>query len=254
MLDALPAQPRSSAGVPPGAELLEVRGVTYKAAGRTLIDHIDLVLRPGTLTVILGPNGAGKSLLLRLMHGLLTPNSGEILWRGGANTLETRRRQAMVFQDPVMLRRSAKANIVHALKLRGVARTQRFARATRALEESGLAHLADSPARRMSGGEQQRLAIARALALEPEIIFLDEPTTSLDPASVKAIESIIAGTRDRGVKIVLVTHDVGQARRLGGEIVFLNQGRITETGPVSAFFRKPESRAARQFLAGEIVE
>ncbi len=250
MLDALKIQPRTGAN----AVLLDVRGVTYKAAGRALIDQIDLSLRPGAPTLILGPNGAGKSLLLRLMHGLLTPHSGEILWRGGANSLETRRCQAMVFQDPVMLRRSAKANIVHALKLRGVSRAEREERTMKALATAGLAHLAGSPARRMSGGEQQRLAMARALALEPEIIFLDEPTTSLDPASVKAIESLIKDTRDRGVKIVLVTHDVGQARRLGGEIVFLNKGRITETRPASAFFRKPESRAARQFLAGGIVE
>ena len=254
MLDAVPARPRANADARPGAALLEVRDVTYKADGRTLIDHIDLSLRPGAPTLILGPNGAGKSLLLRPMPGPLTPHSGENLWRGGANSLETRRRQAMVFQDPVMLRRSAKANIVHALKLRRVPREQRSARAAQALETSGLAHLAGSPARRMSGGEQQRLAMARALALEPEIIFLDEPTASLDPASVKAIENLIADTQGRGVKIVLVTHDVGQARRLGGEIVFLNKGRITETGPAAAFFRKPESRAARQFLAGEIVE
>ena len=160
----------------------------------------------------------------------------------------------MVFQDPVMLRRSAKANIVHALKLRGVPRSLRTARAAQALETSGLSHLAESPARRMSGGEQQRLAMARALALEPEIIFLDEPTASLDPASVKAIERLIADTREQGVKIVLVTHDVGQARRLGGDIVFLNKGQVTETGPASAFFRKPANRAARQFLAGEIVD
>ena len=254
MLEAVQTRPRANAGAVPPEKLLEVRGVTYKAAGRILIDKIDLSLAPGAPTLILGPNGAGKSLLLRLMHGLLTPQSGEILWRGGACSLETRRCQAMVFQDPVMLRRSARANILHALKLRGVPRAQREGRAAKALETSGLAHLADAPARRMSGGEQQRLAMARALALEPEIIFLDEPTTSLDPASVKAIESLIASTRDKGVKIVLVTHDVGQARRLGGEIIFLNKGRIAETGPASAFFSKPESRAARQFLAGEIVE
>ncbi|MFQ5627060.1 MAG: ATP-binding cassette domain-containing protein [Methyloligellaceae bacterium] len=234
--------------------LLEVRGVTFEAGGRTLIDHIDLVLRRGTLTVILGPNGAGKSLLLRLMHGLLTPASGEILMRGEASTRQTRRGQAMVFQDPVLLRRSAKANIAHALKLHGAGSTERRTRAATALEEAGLAHLANSPARRLSGGEQQRLALARALALEPEIIFLDEPTASLDPASVKAIEGVIASTHARGVKVVLVTHDVGQARRLAGEVVFLNRGKITEAGPATAFFNTPKSAPARQFLAGEIVE
>ncbi len=235
-------------------ELLELRGVTFEAGGRTLVDHIDLALRPGILTVILGPNGAGKSLVLRLMHGLLTPASGEILMPDAGANGHTRRDQAMVFQDPVLLRRSAKANITHALKLRGVSRAERNARATIALEEAGLAHLADSPARRLSGGEQQRLALARALALEPKILFLDEPTASLDPASAKAIEWVIGDTHARGVKVVLVTHDIGQAKRLAGEVVFLNRGKVTEISPARSFFKRPESTPAWQFLAGEIVE
>lgn len=236
-----------------GLTLLEVRGVTFEAEGRTLVDHIDLALRPGILTVLLGPNGAGKSLLLRLMHGLLAPDSGEIHMPGAGAIRRTRRDQAMVFQAPVLLRRSAKANITHALKLRGVSRARRNARAKTALEEAGLAHLADSPARRLSGGEQQRLALARALALEPKILFLDEPTASLDPASTKAIEGVIGDTHDRGVKVVLVTHDVGQARRLAGEVVFLNRGKVTEISPAKTFFKRPKSVSARQFLAGEIV-
>lgn len=234
--------------------LLEVRGVSYEAGGRMLIDQIDLTLRPGALTVILGPNGAGKSLLLRLMHGLLAPIAGEILFNGAMGTRQARRNQAMVFQDPVLLRRSALANITHALKLHGVDREARKARAMAALEAAGLVDLARSPARRLSGGEQQRLALARALATEPDIIFLDEPTASLDPASVKAIEAVIADTHSRGVKVVLVTHDVGQARRLADEIVFLNRGKISEAGLATDFFRKPVSYAARQFLSGEIVE
>ncbi len=238
----------------PEPDLLEVRGVTFKAGGRMLVDHIDLALRPGIVTVILGPNGAGKSLLLRLMHGLLTPASGEILMPGAGTTAQTRRGQAMVFQAPVLLHRSAKANIAYALKLRGVSRAERNARAITALEQAGLAHLADSPARRLSGGEQQRLALARALALEPKILFLDEPTASLDPASAKAIEGVIGDTHARGVKVVLVTHDVGQAKRLAGEVVFLNRGKVTEISPAKSFFKRPESVSARQFLAGEIVE
>ena len=219
-----------------------------------LVDHIDLALRPGIVTVILGPNGAGKSLLLRLMHGLLTPASGEILMPGAGATAQTRRGQARVFQAPVLLRRSAKANIAYALKLRGVSRAERNARAITALEQAGLAHLADSPARRLSGGEQQRLALARALALEPTILFLDEPTASLDPASARAIEGVIGDTHARGVKVVLVTHDVGQAKRLAGEVVFLNRGKVTEISPAKSFFKRHESVPARQFLAGESVE
>ncbi len=232
---------------------VEARGLVFEAGGRRLIDGVGLLLRRGLRTVIMGPNGAGKSLLLRLLHGLLQPDAGIILWAGQVADPAIRRRQAMVFQRPVLLRRSAIGNLQHALAARGVAFTTRTARAREMLEIAGLAELAHSPARRLSGGEQQRLALARALALEPEILFLDEPAANLDPASTLAIEGLIQRAHDDGVKIVLVTHDLGQARRLADEIVFLHQGRVEEQAAAARFFTAPVSARAEAFLAGRIV-
>ena len=232
---------------------LEAHGVAFEAGGRRLIDGIDLVLRPGVRTVVMGPNGAGKSLLLRLLHGLLEPSAGEVLWGGRPTDTAIRLRQAMVFQRPVLLRRSALANVTHALRARGVPRRERQLRAERTLAAAGLGGLVRTPARLLSGGEQQRLALARALSLEPDVLFLDEPTASLDPASTLAIEELIQGAHDAGTKTVLVTHDVGQARRLADEVVFLHRGRLTEQSPAGSFFDAPASAAARAFLEGRLV-
>jgi tungstate transport system ATP-binding protein len=239
---------------PPILPLL-LEGVTYAVAGRTLIESISLAIEAGPRTVILGPNGAGKSLLLRLCHGLIPPSAGRIAWRGAGAAVEgsVRQRQAMVFQRPVLLRRSAGANVDYALGLRGLARAIRRERVAEALDRVGLTALAGRPARILSGGEQQRLALARAWALRPEILFLDEPTASLDPAATRAVEQIIDAFHAAGTKIVMTTHDLGQARRLADEIVFLHQGRIAEHREAAAFFDRPASPAARAFLTGDLL-
>jgi tungstate transport system ATP-binding protein len=203
----------------------------------------------GPRTVILGPNGAGKSVLMRLCHGLLVPTSGSIVWRGAVNG---RTRQAMVFQRPVMLRRSALANIAYGLKLAGISPRERALRARDVLEAVGLADIASRPARVLSGGEQQRVALARAWALGPEVLFLDEPTANLDPGATRDIETLIGQIRAGGTKIVMTTHNLGQAKRLGDEILFLNQGRLVERTPVSQFFTKPASAEAEAFIRGEL--
>lgn len=228
----------------------DARGLCFEAGGELLIDHVDLKLGPGAVTVIMGPNGAGKTILVRLLHGMLEPSAGEILWGGRALCEETRKRQAMVFQTPVLLRRSVEANIAFALRLHG---ENGHARCMQILEEAGLADKARQPARLLSGGERQRLAIARALAADPEVLFLDEATASLDPGSVLAIEETVLSARDRGVKIIFITHDIGQARRLGDDIVFMHQGRVVERAQAQDFFEQPASRAARDYLAGRIV-
>jgi tungstate transport system ATP-binding protein len=225
--------------------------VVFAVGDRRIIDGVSLLLEAGPRTVIVGPNGAGKSVLLRLCHGLLNPTSGTIRWA----SLESPggpRRQAMVFQRPVLLRRTAVANVAYALAIAGVPRVQRMPRALDALRRVGLAHLAKHPARVLSGGEQQRLALARAWALSPEVLFLDEPTASLDPGATQEIEKGIAAVHASGTKIVLVTHNLGQARRLGDEILFLHQGRIAERAPADRFFKQPASREAAQFLEGEL--
>jgi tungstate transport system ATP-binding protein len=208
-------------------------------------------LDAGPRTVILGPNGAGKSVLLRLCHGLLTPTGGTIAWNapeiaGGP------RRQAMVFQRPVMLRRSALGNVAYALKLSGVSRRERDERAMEALRKVGLEALARHSARELSGGEQQRLALARVWALRPQVLFLDEPTASLDPGATHEIEKVILALHAAGTKIVMVTHNLGQAHRLGDEILFLHQGRLVERAPADRFFKHPASPEAAQFLEGEL--
>jgi tungstate transport system ATP-binding protein len=225
--------------------------VVFAVGDRRIIDGVSLLLEAGPRTVIVGPNGAGKSVLLRLCHGLLNPTSGTIRW-ASLESPAGPRRQAMVFQRPVLLRRTAVANVAYALAIAGVPRVQRMPRALDALRRVGLAHLAKHPARVLSGGEQQRLALARAWALSPEVLFLDEPTASLDPGATQEIEKGIAAVHASGTKIVLVTHNLGQARRLGDEILFLHQGRIAERAPADRFFKQPASREAAQFLEGEL--
>ena len=213
---------------------------------RDIIQPLTLEIEAGPSTIILGANGAGKSVLMRLMHGLLTPTDGRLSWAGD----NPRRHQAMVFQRPVMLRRSALANVVYALELAGTPDARRAA--MDALTEVGLAHLAHRPARVLSGGEQQRLALARAWALHPQVLFLDEPTASLDPGATREIEAIIRAFDVAGTKIVMATHNLGQARRLGDEVLFLHQGRLVERAPVDRFFRQPASAEAAAFIKGEL--
>lgn len=234
---------------------LRLEEVAYEAGGRTLIEPVSLDIARGARTLLLGPNGAGKSLLLRLCHGLIRPSRGRIIWQGvaanggGAALLH---RQAMVFQRPVMLRRSALANVEYALKLRGIGRNARRDRAREMLVRTGLAPLAHMPARALSGGEQQRLALARAWAIEPEILFLDEPTANLDPSAVKMVEEIIGAIHAAGTKIVMTTHDLGQAHRLADEIIFLHRGRVVERRDTDSFFASPETEAARAFVEGRL--
>jgi len=230
---------------------LVLRDVVFSAGGHRIIDGVTLTLEAGVRTVIVGPNGAGKSVLLRLCHGLLQPTSGSIRWSAPEQP-GAPRRQAMVFQRPVLLRRSALANVVYALRVAGVPRRQREPRAREALRSVGLEALARHPARVLSGGEQQRLALARVWALRPELLFLDEPTASLDPGATQEIERVIAALHAAGTKIVMVTHNLGQARRLGDEIVFLHQGQALERAPADRFFLRPESPEAARFLQGQL--
>jgi tungstate transport system ATP-binding protein len=230
---------------------LTLSGVTFSAGGGTILEGIDLVLGPGPRTIILGPNGAGKSVLMRICHGLLAPTSGLVRWANAERPGEPRR-QAMVFQRPVVLRRSVLGNLVFALAVAGVPRDQRIGHAHRALDAVGLSSVAGRPARVLSGGEQQRLALARAWALAPEVLFLDEPTANLDPGATRQIESIVEAIHAEGTKIVMITHNLGQARRLGDEIVFLDRGSIRERAPADRFFDAPATPEADAFLKGEL--
>ncbi|HZR69058.1 MAG TPA: ATP-binding cassette domain-containing protein [Burkholderiales bacterium] len=230
---------------------LRIDEVSFVAGGRVILDRVSATIDAGPRSVILGANGAGKSVLMRICHGLLAPTSGSARWTG-AELPGSPRRQAMVFQRPVMLRRSAIDNVIYALNVAGVPADERHRRAWSALERVGLAALAARPARVLSGGEQQRLALARAWALVPEVLFLDEPTASLDPTAAREVESIIAAIHAAGTKIIMTTHNLGQARRLGDEILFLDRGRLLERAPVERFFSQPQTAQADAFIKGEL--
>ncbi|MDI1265746.1 MAG: ATP-binding cassette domain-containing protein, partial [bacterium] len=203
-------------------------GVSVTAGDVTILDNLALTLVPGAPTVLIGPNGSGKTTLLRVAMGLLSPTQGRVTWGGRENVRPLKR--AIVFQRPAMLRRSAAANVRFALNAAGISRAEHARRTGELLELVGLSGLAERGARRMSGGEQQRLALARALARDPAVLFLDEPTASLDPVATKAVEDIIRAVSRRNIKIVMTTHDLGEARRLAGDIVLLHRGRVVETG------------------------
>ncbi|MCP5152792.1 MAG: ATP-binding cassette domain-containing protein [Ectothiorhodospiraceae bacterium] len=256
MADAGVVDPRlDDAGlVAGGVAPLCCSGVGLARGGRVLLDDVTLELarRPG-VTVILGPNGAGKSLLLRVVAGLVEPDRGRVRWGPRPPDRSRATRIGFVFQKPVMLRRSVLANVTYALRAAGVPRHEREARARSLLAAGDLGHLERVSARVLSGGEQQRVALVRALATKPEALLLDEPTASLDPRSTQAIEALVRATRAAGVGVVLVTHDLGQARRLADEVVFIHRGRVLEQAPAACFFDAPSTAAAREFLDGGLV-
>ncbi len=217
----------------------------------TILDNISLLIGAGAPTVLIGPNGSGKTTLLRAAMGLIPVSRGRVTWAGCEVSPPTRR--AILLQRPVMLRRSVGGNVRYALGAAGVPRAEHEQRTAEMLALVGLNGLQRRPARRLSGGEQQRLALARALARDPALLFLDEPTASLDPYATKAIEDVVREITARGFKVVISTHDLGQAKRVGGEIVLLHCGRLVETGSAAEFFANPRTQEAKKFIAGELL-
>ena len=231
---------------------LELSQVSYQVGHQRLLKDVTCTLDADDITIIVGPNGAGKSLLLRLCHGLLEPSAGAIEWSGAAGR-NPQNYQAMVFQRPVLLRRSVQANIEFALALRKVPRRRRRALVEEALRRAGLNRFATTSARVLSFGEQQRLALARSWALRPQVLFLDEPTASLDPAATHVIEEVILAMKNEGTKIIMSTHDLGQARRLADEVMFIHRGRLMEKADAEEFFAGPKNDLAQAFLRGELL-
>jgi len=227
---------------------LKLNNIEFKADGVRLIKDFTCTFDQGPRSVIIGPNGAGKSLLLRLCHGLIMPSNGQITWAHDPHT-----KQAMVFQRPVMLRRSVTANIDFALKLNHVARSDRTNIIDDVLSQTGLRRLADKPARVLSFGEQQKLALARAWALKPEVLFLDEPTASLDPSATHSVEQIINAIHAQGTRIIMTTHDLGQAKRLADEVLFIHRGRLLEKSLAKPFFEQPKNDLAEAFVNGDLL-
>ncbi len=239
--------------VPDMVRCLSVLNLQIARNGKALLQVPHLSLDGPGPTLILGPNGAGKSLLLRCLHGLIAPDRGRVEQDGAVLGAEHKARQAMVFQQPVLLRRSVAANLDFVLKRQGILRQTRKARIEELLAEGGLEDKARQSARSLSGGEAQRLAILRALALDPETLFLDEPTSALDPSATQTIERMILRASSRGVRIVMVTHDIGQARRLAADIVMMQGGQVVEHGAAKQVLDAPESVASRRYLSGGLV-
>lgn len=225
--------------------------VSLTAGATTILERVNLTIGPGAPTLILGPNGSGKTSLLRLCMGLVEPSKGAVTWGGRTDAGPERR--AILFQKPVMLRRSAAANVAYGLARAGCPRGLRARRTEELLERVGLGALASRPARRLSGGEQQRLALARALGRQPEILLLDEPTASLDPAATRFVEEIILAAAHSGTKIVMASHDLGQVRRLAGDVVFLVRGRLFEHAAAGDFLDRPATPQAAAFVRGDLV-
>jgi tungstate transport system ATP-binding protein len=225
--------------------------VVITAGSTSILQNVSITFGAGPPTVLIGPNGAGKTTLLRAAMGLLSASRGTITW--GSHPATSPIRRAIMFQHPVMLRRSAEGNIRYALATAGVANEHREIRTHELLSLVGLRGLASRPARKLSGGEKQRLALARALARDPAVLFLDEPTASLDPAATQLIEELIKTISAQGIKVVMATHDLAEARRIAGEIILLHRGRVIESAPAERFFPAPETPEARKFIAGELL-
>lgn len=232
----------------PKKNILKVEHAVVSRAGSNKLDGVNFSVDDKGITALLGPNGAGKSLILRLIAGLIKPDSGYCYIAP-----EMKDRVALVFQKPVLLRRSVKANLEHALKIYGVPKTARSGRIAELLVMADLTAQAETPARSLSGGEQQRLAMARALASDPKMLLLDEPAASLDPRSTADIESLTLKSAEAGIKVILVSHDYAQARRLADDVLFLNRGRICEHTPASTFFEAPTSEEARSYVDGALL-
>ena len=198
----------------------------------------------------MGPNGAGKSLFVRCLHGLSQPDSGRILFAGDELNRTHRKSQALIFQKPVLLKRSVRQNLEFVRTLHKADNTVSI---ELALRNVGLSKLASQPANQLSGGERQRLALARALMMQPEVLFLDEACANLDPASVAKIETVLRQASKDGQKIILITHDIAQAKRLADEVIFLHHGALCEHTPARVFFQSPKSQAARAYLDGQIL-
>jgi tungstate transport system ATP-binding protein len=231
---------------------LAVRDLSYAINGKVLLDGVSFRLEDQRRTVILGPNGAGKSVLMRLCHGLLRPSTGSIRW-ANSPPREAMRCRAMVFQKPVVLRRSVAANIEHPLAVRRIPRSRRAVLVDTALGHAGLEHKASQAARTLSGGEQQRLVIARAAVLQPEVLLLDEPTSNLDPEATRGVEELIRSIEAGGTKIIMTTHDITQARRLAQDVLFLHRGALLEHSAAPEFFDSPAHPAAHRFLEGALL-
>ncbi len=236
------------------SDLLPVtaKGAVVRKGGKTILGPIDLAISGKGTTIVMGPNGSGKTTLLRLLHGLDRARDGSVSWNGARE--DAHAAQAFIFQTPKMMRRSVLDNIAYPLRVRGASRKQARIKAEDWATRIGLGDALNRDAQALSGGERQKLALARALVTEPAILFLDEPTTNLDGGSTREIEDILSQALDTGTRLIMATHDIGQARRLADEVIFIHRGTMSAHQRATAFFEAPASQSAAAYLRGDIVE
>ena len=231
---------------------LKLANVSVKRRGKRLIGPVDFDLAPSGLTIIVGPNGSGKTTLLRVMHGVERTSEGAVTW--AVEDEEARHHQSYVFQSPIMLRRSVADNLRYPLRLAHVPKDDADARISHWAARIGLQDALSTPATRLSGGEKQKLALARALIRRPEVLFLDEPCANLDGPSTRDIEALLREALDAGTRVIMTTHDMGQAKRLASDAIFMLHGRIKESAPASNFFDDPQTPELQAFFRGDIIE
>ncbi|MDG2474301.1 MAG: ATP-binding cassette domain-containing protein [Paracoccaceae bacterium] len=229
---------------------ISLNNIAYHKNGNQIISETSLTIKSKGITVIMGPNGSGKSVLVRLLHGLLVPTKGVIYYGKHPLKKSIRKKQAMVFQTPTLLKRTVLANMTFVNSIRG---RIDLTYCKNILKLLSLEKFQSYPAQLLSAGEKQRLALARALILQPHILFLDEPTANLDPSSIHLIEQILKNVRESGVKIIFITHDIGQAKRIADDIIFINKGKILEYTNTSLFFQKPQNKETAAYLEGELI-
>jgi tungstate transport system ATP-binding protein len=229
-----------------------LEGVQVKRRGKTILGPITYDLQTDGITIVLGPNGAGKTTFLKVLHGVARLSDGQVTW--SVPDEDARQSQAYVFQSPIMLRRTVRQNLAYPLQLIGMPKPEIARRVTDWAAKIGLTEALDRAAPRLSGGEKQKLALGRALIRDPKVVFLDEPCANLDGRSTREIEALLLTANRAGTRIIMSTHNLGQARRLAHDVIFLRGGQIHESGAADAFFAQPDTAEAGAFLQGDIVE
>ncbi|PZX46170.1 tungstate transport system ATP-binding protein [Roseinatronobacter thiooxidans] len=230
---------------------LTLEDIEIRRNGKRLLGPVSWVLDGAGISILMGPNGSGKTTFLRAMHGIERISGGRIRW--AAQAPEVQQAQAFVFQAPIMMRRTVRDSIAYPLRLRGVSRAQARSAAEEWAARVGLGAALARPAMVLSGGEKQKLALARALVTAPQLLFLDEPCANLDGRATHDIEHILQDACKAGTRVVMSTHDIGQARRLADDVLFLHDGRLLETAPKDQFFTRPATPEGAAFLKGDLL-
>jgi|Deesub1362A_J573_1020465.scaffolds.fasta_scaffold01729_11 tungstate transport system ATP-binding protein len=232
---------------------IHLRNIWKYYDGKAVLRDVNLSVLGGRVVGIIGNSGAGKTTLLKIVAGLEKQDRGDYYFDGRIAESFIRKKVTMVFQKPVVFNTSVHYNIKFGLKIRGFSKTEMERRVRDSLRLVKLEGYEKRRAKNLSGGEQQRLAIARALAIEPEVILLDEPTANLDPFNVRVIEQVIREISEKGVTVIFSTHNIFQARRIAEEIVHIHDGKIVEVGDVEKVFNNPENEITRKFVSGELI-